>query len=44
MRGQQKDKDVGMVPKAMAFAASKHRNQRRKDTEAQLTKCTVHSS
>jgi guanosine-3',5'-bis(diphosphate) 3'-pyrophosphohydrolase len=34
MRGQQKDKDVGMVLKAMAFAASKHRNQRRKDAEA----------
>jgi GTP diphosphokinase / guanosine-3',5'-bis(diphosphate) 3'-diphosphatase len=34
MRGQQKDKDVGMVLKAMAFAASKHRNQRRKDAQA----------
>jgi guanosine-3',5'-bis(diphosphate) 3'-pyrophosphohydrolase len=34
MRGLQKDKDVGLVLKAMAFAASKHRDQRRKDTKA----------
>lgn len=34
MRGQQKNKDVGLVLKAMAFAASKHRDQRRKDADA----------
>jgi guanosine-3',5'-bis(diphosphate) 3'-pyrophosphohydrolase len=34
MRDSQKDKDVGLVLKAMAFAASKHRDQRRKDAEA----------
>jgi GTP diphosphokinase / guanosine-3',5'-bis(diphosphate) 3'-diphosphatase len=34
MRGLQKDKDMGLVLKAMAFAASKHRDQRRKDEEA----------
>jgi guanosine-3',5'-bis(diphosphate) 3'-pyrophosphohydrolase len=34
MRGLQKDKDVGLVLKAMAFAASKHRDQRRKDAKA----------
>jgi hypothetical protein len=34
MRGVQKDKDVALVLKAMAFAGSKHRDQRRKDAEA----------
>jgi GTP diphosphokinase / guanosine-3',5'-bis(diphosphate) 3'-diphosphatase len=34
MRGLQKDKDVGPMLKAIAFAASKHRNQRRKDASA----------
>ena len=34
MRGLEKDKDVGSVLKAMAFAASKHRDQRRKDADA----------
>jgi guanosine-3',5'-bis(diphosphate) 3'-pyrophosphohydrolase len=34
MRGVQNDKDVGLVLTAMAFAASKHRNHRRKDAEA----------
>jgi guanosine-3',5'-bis(diphosphate) 3'-pyrophosphohydrolase len=34
MRGLQKEKDVGLVLKAMAFAASKHRDQRRKDAKA----------
>ena len=34
MRSPQKDKDVGLILKAMAFAASKHRDQRRKDAEA----------
>jgi len=29
-----KDKDLGLVLKAVAFAANKHRNQRRKDAEA----------
>jgi GTP diphosphokinase / guanosine-3',5'-bis(diphosphate) 3'-diphosphatase len=33
MRGLQKDKDVGLVLKAMAFAASKHRDQKRKGVE-----------
>ncbi len=34
MRGLQTDKDVELVLKAMAFAASKHRDQRRKDADA----------
>ena len=34
MRGLQKDKDVGLVLKAMAFVIWKHRDQRRKDAEA----------
>jgi hypothetical protein len=34
MRGLPKDKDVGLVLKAMPSAASKHRDQRRKDAEA----------
>jgi GTP diphosphokinase / guanosine-3',5'-bis(diphosphate) 3'-diphosphatase len=34
MRGLQKDKDLGLMLKAMAFAASKHRDQRRKDAGA----------
>jgi guanosine-3',5'-bis(diphosphate) 3'-pyrophosphohydrolase len=34
MRGVQKDKDVGLVLKAVAYAALKHRDQRRKDAEA----------
>jgi guanosine-3',5'-bis(diphosphate) 3'-pyrophosphohydrolase len=34
MRGLQKDKDMGLVLKAMAFAAWKHRDQRRKDVDA----------
>lgn len=34
MRGHQKDKDVGLILKAMAFAAWKHREQRRKDVDA----------
>jgi len=34
MRGLQKDKGVGSVLQAMAFAASKHRDQRRKDADA----------
>ena len=34
MRGLQKDKDMGLVLKALAFAASKHRDQRREDAEA----------
>ena len=33
MRGLQKDKDIGLVLKAMAFAAWKHRYQRRKNAE-----------
>jgi guanosine-3',5'-bis(diphosphate) 3'-pyrophosphohydrolase len=33
MRGVQNDKDVGLLLKAMAFAASKHRDQRRKDAD-----------
>jgi len=31
MHGLQKDKDVGLVLKAMAFVTWKHRDQRRKD-------------
>src|ERR1700681_365881 len=34
MRGIQKDKDVGLILKAMAFAATKHRDQRRKGADA----------
>jgi len=34
MHGLQKDQDVGLVLKAMAFAAVKHRDQRRKDADA----------
>jgi guanosine-3',5'-bis(diphosphate) 3'-pyrophosphohydrolase len=34
MGGLQKDKDLGLVLKAIAFAACKHRDQRRKDAEA----------
>jgi guanosine-3',5'-bis(diphosphate) 3'-pyrophosphohydrolase len=34
MRGLQKHKGPGLVLKAMAFAASKHRDQRRKDADA----------
>jgi guanosine-3',5'-bis(diphosphate) 3'-pyrophosphohydrolase len=34
MRGPQKDKEVGLVLKALAFAASKHRDPRRKDADA----------
>ena len=34
MCGVQKDKDLGLVLKAMGFAAAKHRDQRRKDAEA----------
>jgi guanosine-3',5'-bis(diphosphate) 3'-pyrophosphohydrolase len=33
MGGLQKDKDMELVLKAMAFAADKHRNQCRKDAE-----------
>jgi guanosine-3',5'-bis(diphosphate) 3'-pyrophosphohydrolase len=34
MHEQRKDKNRGLVLKAMAFAALKHRDQRRKDAEA----------
>jgi len=34
MRALQKQKDLGLVLKAMAFAAWKHRDKRRKDVEA----------
>jgi guanosine-3',5'-bis(diphosphate) 3'-pyrophosphohydrolase len=34
LRALQKQKDLGLVLKAMAFAARKHRDQRRKDAEA----------
>jgi guanosine-3',5'-bis(diphosphate) 3'-pyrophosphohydrolase len=33
MRRLQKDKDVGLILKAIAFAATKHREQKRKDVE-----------
>jgi (p)ppGpp synthase/HD superfamily hydrolase len=34
MHGLQKDKDVGPILKAIAFAACKHRNQKRKGADA----------
>src|ERR1019366_5060726 len=34
MRGELKNKDMGLVLRATAFAALKHRDQRRKDAEA----------